>query len=126
MKFLRDHFEGTLKKKLDIEINGDGERVCNVSNIYFPGVDGNSLLINLDLQGVLASQGSACSAGLSDPSRILKNMGYTTDRCNSSLRFSLSRNTTLEEIERASLTIINCVNTLRQKLVLPNQIKDKR
>ncbi len=99
---LRDYFEReVLKIYPKAEINGKGPRIANTSNICFRGIDGEALLMYLDLNGVLASLGSACSSGSIEPSRILLNMGLSRDDALSSIRFSLSRFTTLEEIDQA-------------------------
>jgi cysteine desulfurase len=97
---LRDRFEQKILELLPfVQVNGTGPRVCNVSNLCFPGVDAETLLIQLDLHGVAASQGSACSSGALEPSRILLAMGLPQNLAKSSLRFSLSRFTTQEEID---------------------------
>jgi cysteine desulfurase len=111
---LRDRFETTLQKRLEsVLINGEGKRVSNTSNICFLGVDGESLLTMLDLEGVLASHGSACSSGALEPSRILLNMGLSRELAGSSLRFSFSRFTTAEEIDRAVDIIVQVVSKIR-------------
>lgn len=110
----RDHFEKILHDQLcDIFINGSAERICNTSNIAFLGCDGESLLMNLDMHGVAASHGSACSSGALAPSRILTSMGLSKERVESSIRFALSRFTTKEEVERAALIIIDVVKQMR-------------
>jgi cysteine desulfurase len=82
-------------------VHGKGhERVCNTSNICFPDIDGETLLIQLDLAGIAVSLGSACSSGGLEPSRVLIHMGVPTNLARSSLRFSISRYTTDEEIEK--------------------------
>ncbi len=104
---LRDHFETRLQKEIpNLIIHSRDQRVANVSNLAFPGMDGETLLMQLDLNGVMASHGSACSAGALEPSRVLLNMGIPRDEVRSSLRFSLSRFTTLEEINIAADTLI--------------------
>ncbi len=93
----------TLEEGLSLSgalINGNGERICNTVNMSFPGVDGENLLIQLDQAGIAVSHGSACSAGAMELSRVLLNMGFLHERVRSSLRFSLSRMTTPEEINR--------------------------
>ncbi|SEG35582.1 cysteine desulfurase [Bryocella elongata] len=80
-------------------------RVANTTNLQFPGVDAESLLIALDLAGINASFGAACQSGATEPSHVLLAMGLTDAEARSSLRFSLSRYTTSEDIDRA-LTII--------------------
>lgn len=101
MRELRDYFEERLKEFCSIIVNSNGPRVCNVSNLYLEGIEAESLLFYLDQQGVMTSHGSACASLLLEPSRVLKNMGYSKERVLCSLRFSLSRNTSKEELERA-------------------------
>lgn len=102
ISLLRDCFENQLRSLFpEIEINGSGNRVCNTSNLFFPGVDGETFLIQLDMLGISASLGSACSAGARKPSHVLYAMGFNPKRVKSSLRFSFSRMNSLEEVEQA-------------------------
>jgi cysteine desulfurase len=111
---LRDLFERELQAGLEgVSVNGLGERICNTSNLSFEGVDGELLLAHLDMAGVAASHGSACSAGSLELSRVLINMGLARERAAASLRFSLSRMTTESEIYRALQIIIENVTRLR-------------
>jgi cysteine desulfurase len=115
MQDLRDHLEQTLIKHIpNVSINGEGPRIANVSNLYFEGIDGEDLLLHLDLAGIAASHGSACASGSLEPSRVLLNMGYSPKRAKSSLRFSLSRFTTKEEIDTAVSIVIDLVCKLRK------------
>lgn len=108
---LRKYFEDSLFKALPhAKLNGEGPRVCNTVNIAFENVDGESLLANLDIAGVAASHGSACSSGAREPSRILVNMGYPQDRVRSSIRFSLSRMTQKDEIDKAIQIVIKAAS----------------
>jgi len=101
LKKLRDTFEEKLQEAIPLfHVNGSGDRICNVSNIAFDGIDGESLLFNLDLLGIQASHGSACSSGSLEPSRVLLSMGYPLPRARASIRFSFSRFNTLEEIDK--------------------------
>ncbi|MBI5274557.1 MAG: cysteine desulfurase [Chlamydiales bacterium] len=110
---LRCLFEITLKTLLPtIMINGDGEKTSNVSNVYFPSIDAETLLMSLDQAGICASHGSACSSGSLKPSRILLNMGYSYERAKSSIRFSFSRKNTKEEIFKACEMIAHIVEQL--------------
>ena len=110
---LRDRFEGRLLSSLkDVYVNGDGERTSNVSNLAFMGVDGETLLMMLDQQGVAASHGSACSSGALEPSRVLAAMGLPLARVTSSIRFSFSRMNTVEEVDRACAIIETIVKKL--------------
>lgn len=114
MRYLRDYFEkGVIDSCQDVVVNGRGPRVCNTSNLAFLGVDGESLLINLDQQLLAASHGSACSTGALEPSRVLTNMGVPLMQARSSIRFSLSRFTTEEEIESAIEIVSSCVKRLK-------------
>lgn len=117
MQALRELLEISLQNALpNVFINGDGTRICNTVNFYFAGVDGETLLYLLDQNGVAASMGSACSAGTLQPSRVLSNMGYDRARVLSSLRFSLSRHTTEQEIRQVSEIIIRLVKKQRESL----------
>lgn len=114
MAKLRDQFEKILQSELsDVLINGSAERVCNTSNLSFIGCDGESLIMNLDLAGVAATHGSACSSGALAPSRILTAMGLSKARVDSAIRFSISRFTTEREIDRAASIIIDVVNQMK-------------
>lgn len=107
---LRERFEeGLLRKIPHALIQGrDYARISNVSNILFPGTDGETFLMNLDQAGVLSSLGSACTSGALEPSRTLLSMGLSYKEAKSSLRFSFSRLNTPEEIDQA-LEIIHSV-----------------
>jgi cysteine desulfurase len=93
-------FEKILKETFQkLQINGEkGLRVPGISNVYFPFMSGDSLLMNLDLHNISVSSGSACSSGSQKPSHVLKAMGYSDQRINNSIRFSLGRYTNREEI----------------------------
>ena len=114
LKNLRDTFEESLKKQIpDLSINGTGPRISNTSNIAFNGIDGETLLIQLDRLGIYASHGSACASGAMEPSRVLTKMGLPKKTTTSSIRFSFSRMNTLEEIEKAVTIISQIVNKLK-------------
>lgn len=114
MAVLRDRLEKGIQSYLpDVIVNGIGPRVVNTSNLSFLGVDGESLLMNLDLSGVAVSHGSACSSGAIEPSRILLNMGISPDRAKRAIRFSLSRFTTQEEIDRTIEIVVDLVKKMR-------------
>jgi cysteine desulfurase len=115
---LRDRFErGVIESLPDVAINGDpGGRLPNTGNLYFPGVDGEGLLILLDEAGVCCSPGSACSTGQVKPSRIVRAMGHSNARARASVRFSLSRFTTAEEIDSAVTAVVKAVGKLRVML----------
>ncbi|NGX40059.1 MAG: Cysteine desulfurase NifS [Chlamydiae bacterium] len=106
MEYLRDTFEKKLKELIPgIQIIAPAPRLPNTSSITFPNTDGENLLIQLDMQGLAASMGSACSAGSLEPSGVLLAMGLSREEALRTLRFSFSRFTTEEEIDRGSKLI---------------------
>jgi len=109
---LRNYFETTLINKLGVSVNGEGERICNISNICFKNIDAESLLILLDQKGVLASHGSACSSGSMTISRVLLNMGISPKDARSSIRFSFSRYNTFSEVKKAVDIILKEIDKL--------------
>ena len=114
---LKDRFETGLKKNLtDIKFNGNlKNRLCANSNITFKGISGEALLFNLDLNGVCASNGSACSAGSIEPSRALMSIGLSKEDALSTVRFTFGKNNTEEEVDFAIKVVCDCVLKLRQK-----------
>jgi len=111
---LRSRFECELLRALpDLAINGQGPRISNTVNIAFLGCDGDSLLMQLDMAGIAASLGSACSSGALEPSRILTNMGLDRNTVRSSIRFSFSRLNNRSEIDLALEKIVPLVKKLR-------------
>ncbi len=101
LKALRDRLEKGLMEKIpDIKINGDPEkRLPNTANISFEYVEGESLLLNLDMMGVAASSGSACTSGSLEASHVLLAMSLSHEMSHGSVRFSLGRHNTEEEID---------------------------
>jgi len=115
----RDHLERAL---LGIEATGlngadlNGERaprVPNTTNIYFDGIDGEALVIALDLKGLAVSTGAACSSGAIEPSHVLTAMGLRPDRAKSSIRFSLGKQNTAEDVDFALGLVPETVARLR-------------
>jgi cysteine desulfurase len=101
VRTLRDRLESSIKSALDVVINGaDAPRVPNTSSITFRDADAEGIVIGLDLNGVAASTGAACSSGRVEPSHVLLAMGLTPDEARGTVRFSLSRFTTEAEIDR--------------------------
>jgi cysteine desulfurase len=99
----RDRFEAAVRASLDVTINGaDVARIPNTSNVTFHGADGEGIVIALDLSGVAVSTGSACSSGRVEPSPVLLAMGLTPEQAKSTVRFSLSRFTTGQEVDRVA------------------------
>lgn len=111
---LRSHMEVELLRHVpDVFINGEGPRISNTLNAAFLGVEGESLLMHLDLAGIALSHGSACSSGALEPSRVLTQMGIDRKIARSSIRISLSRLNTKEEIDYFLEKIQTIVNKLR-------------
>ena len=122
---LRDHFLQLVSSQITgVEVFGDLEnRLPNTLNIGFEGVEGDTLLIGLDMAGVAVSTGSACSSGTGLPSPVLKAMGIPTDKINSSIRFSLGKSNTIAEIERAVEILVRTVSTNRKGIHAERVIK---
>jgi cysteine desulfurase len=112
---LRERLEEALLASIaSVRVTGDrSRRVANTTNLTFAGAGGEALLIALDLQGVACSTGAACSSGAVEPSHVLLAAGLSADEARSSLRFSLGRLTTAEEIEHAIAVIPGVVERLR-------------
>lgn len=111
---LRDQLEaGILAGVADGRVNGGAERLPTHSNITFPGCAADDLLMLLDAVGVEVSTGSACTAGVPQPSHVLVAMGRSQADASSSLRFSLGRTTTAADIDRAVTATVDAVNRLR-------------
>ncbi|MCX6995073.1 MAG: cysteine desulfurase family protein [Chlamydiae bacterium] len=108
---LRNYFESLLVGE-SVYINGDGPRVCNVSNLFFKGVDGEALLFYLDQNGISCSHGSACSSGSLAVSHVLLALGLGLQRAKSSLRFSFSRYNTPKEVMNAAEIIKEAIKKL--------------
>ena len=122
---LRDHFLQLVSSQISgVEVFGDLEnRLPNTLNLGFEGVEGDTLLIGLDIAGVAVSTGSACSSGTGLPSPVLTAMGIPTDKINSSIRFSLGRSNTIAEIEQAVEILVRTVSTNRKGIHAERVIK---
>src|SRR5258708_5506497 len=96
-------------------VNGAGaERAPNTTNIRFDGIDSEPLLIALDLIGFAVSAGSSCSSGASEPSHVLMAIGLTKEQAKSSLRFSVGRSNTAEQVDLLIDAVVDCVARLRK------------
>jgi cysteine desulfurase len=113
---LRDRLErGILGRVPASGVNGDpSRRVPNTTNIYFDGIDGEALVISLDLKGFAVSSGSACSSGAVEPSHVLLAMGLARERARASLRFSLGRSNTPEQVDALIDAIADSTAQLRK------------
>jgi cysteine desulfurase len=115
---LRDDLEQRVVQEIPgAQINGDVERrVPNIANLSFSGMDGESLLIALDLKGIAVSTGSACASGSLEPSHVLTALGLSRQQVRGSLRISLSAYTTGEEIDYALEALKEISGRLREML----------
>jgi len=113
---LRDRLEREILARVpDTRANAAGApRTPNTTNIAFPGVEGEALLISLDLKGLACSTGAACSSGAVEPSHVLTAIGLSPEDARASLRFSLGRHTTPAEIDFALQVIPQAVTRLRE------------
>jgi cysteine desulfurase len=101
----------------DAVVNGAGaERLWNTTNIGFPRLEAEALLLLLSEKGVCASAGAACSSGSLDPSPVLLAMGVPPAVAHGSVRFSMSKETTAEELIEAARIVGECVARLRRSL----------
>ena len=112
---LRDRLEaGILSTIPGTLVNGDRQtRVPNTTNISFDGVEAETLLIALDLEGIAVSTGSACSSGTLEPSHVLRAMGLPPQRAQSSIRFSFGLGNTEDEVDRVLEALPGIVQKLR-------------
>jgi len=116
VKDLRDKLENSIMEKCpDSRLNGDKEnRLPNTTNISFEYIEGEAILLMLDKYGICASSGSACTSGSLEPSHVLRAMGVPFTAAHGSIRFSLSRYSTEEEVDYTIEKIPPIVNQLRK------------
>ena len=112
----RDRIQKTILQNIEATgLNGEGApRVPNTTNIYFDYIEGEALVIALDLKGLAVSTGAACSSGAIEPSHVLTAMGLRPDRARASIRFSLGKQNTPEEIDFALDLVPQTVSRLRE------------
>lgn len=113
---LRDALEDRVFEQIDDAVlNGEREtRLPNISNISFSGVEGEGLLINLDMQGIAVSTGSACSSGSLEPSPVIRSLGRNEDLARSAIRFSLGRENSIDDVDRLLEVLPASVENLRR------------
>jgi cysteine desulfurase len=116
VKYLRDKLENAILKSCpDCRLNGDKDnRLPNTSNISFEYIEGEAILLMLDRFGICASSGSACTSGSLEPSHVLRAMGVPFTAAHGSIRFSLSRYNTEEEVDYTIEKMPQIVNQLRE------------
>ncbi len=116
---LRDRLEAEILKMPGTGLNGAGEdgkpvaRAANTTNIWFDQLEGEALVIALDLKGVAVSGGSACHSGATEPSHVLLAMGLNKNRARASLRFSLLKTATDADVDRVLRVVTEAVERLR-------------
>jgi len=116
MAAMRDHIEQTILSEVEATgVNGEGApRVPNTTNIHFDYIEGEALVIALDLKGLAVSTGAACSSGAIEPSHVLTAMGLPPEIARASLRFSLGKQNTPDDVEFALDLIPQTVARLRE------------
>lgn len=118
---LRDQLQ---KRLFESGARGNGhltERLPGHLNIRFDGIDGESLVINLDLEDIAASTGSACTTGSTEPSHVLLAMGLSPEQAKGALRLTIGKGNTEDEIDRAAEVIHRAVGRLREQKSNPKE-----
>ena len=125
---LRNYFEDEVSKRIpEIKINGKGaRRLPGTSSITFKYLEGESMLLNLSLKGIAVSSGSACSSDSLQPSHVLLAMGVPAEFAHGTLRFSLSKYTTKEEIDYTIESLVEIIGKLRELSPLWKTFKDNK
>jgi cysteine desulfurase len=120
---LRDRFEAQVQSRIeDLFMNGDREyRLPHLSNISFRFIEGEGLLINLDLQGVAVSTGSACSSGTLEPSPVIRALGRNDELARGSMRFSFGKDNTESDVDYVVDVLVDSVARLRELSPLNKQ-----
>ena len=115
VRHLRDQLEKTILGTVEcVCLNGDPDhRMFNTSNLCIEAVEGEGLIIGLDMQGICVSSGSACSSGQTEPSHVLKAIGLPMELAKGSIRFSLGRENTEEEIAKVLEVLPQVIDRLR-------------
>ena len=124
MAAMRDHLQERILAEVEtIGVNGAGApRVPNTTNIHFDHIEGEALVIALDLKGLAVSTGAACSSGAIEPSHVLTAMGLPPDQARASLRFSLGKQNTPEDLEFALSLVPPTVARLRELSPVHNSV----
>ena len=127
---LRDYFVSEVQSKIsDVIFNGPcdlNKRLASNASFSFKFVEGESLLMLLDLKGIAVSSGSACSSGSLEPSRTLMAIGVPVGTAHGTIRFSFGKHNTVEEVDKTVEILADEVNRLRQMSPLFKQDKEKK
>jgi len=120
---LRDQFESEVQKRIeDVVLNGDRDaRLPHLTNFSFRYIEGEGLLINLDLQGVAVSTGSACSSGTLEPSPVIRALGRDDELARGSIRFSFGKDNTDDDVDYVVEILADAVARLRELSPLNKQ-----
>jgi cysteine desulfurase len=122
---LRDRFEGELQRRIsDVVVNGDPEhRLPHLSNISFRFIEGEGLLINLDMKGIAVSTGSACSSGTLEPSPVIKALGRSDELARGAIRFSFGKDNTENDVDYVLEVLTEVVERLRELSPLNKRVE---
>ncbi|MEZ4507977.1 MAG: aminotransferase class V-fold PLP-dependent enzyme [Thermomicrobiales bacterium] len=117
-RILRDRLFSEIEERVEgITLNGpslaDG-RLANNLNLAIDGVQGETVLLNLDMAGIAASAGSACTTGNAQPSHVLKAMGYSDEQCRTSIRLTVGRCNDDDQIIDAAESLVDAVLRIRE------------
>jgi len=124
---LRDRFERETEARIaDIVFNGDRDRrLPHLSNISFRFIEGEGLLIHLDMQGVAVSTGSACSSGTLEPSPVIRALGRNEELARGAIRFSFGKDNTEDDVDYAVSALTRAVESLRALSPLAREQKPR-
>lgn len=116
LKEIRDYYISQVEEKIqDVQLNGAREkRLPGNANFSFKGIEGETLLFNLDAKGICASTGSACTSGSSDPSHVLVAIGLVQEMAYGSLRTTFGEENTKEDVDYLITNLIEIINNLRK------------
>jgi cysteine desulfurase len=124
---LRDRFEQAVKERIgEVVMNGNREqRLPHLSNLSFRFIEGEGLLINLDMQGVAVSTGSACSSGTLEPSPVIRALGHNDELARGSIRFSFGKDNNNEDVDYTIDVLVRAVEKLRalSPLTRPSRVE---
>lgn len=128
VRSLRDKFEAGVAERVDeVVFNGHRtKRLSHVSNISFRYIEGEGLLINLDLQGIAVSTGSACSSGSLEPSPVIRAIGRNDELARGSIRFSFGKDNTEEDVDYVLEVLPRAVENLRRLSPLYQKAQSER
>jgi len=115
LKKISEKFYESIKARIpDIQLNGHYEkRVPNTVNISFKAIEGEAIVLSLDMKGIMVSTGSACTSGATDPSHVLRAMGVSREMAQGSIRFSFGRSNSLEDVDYVVDILAKEINRLR-------------